>query len=133
MKETPYFKIIIPAMTDYYETKRFIFVHGWIPCIRERNKQYSYVTAWRDSDSREWMAARWINGMKAANDGVIEPGKTIVCGHWHTSYGHSVLNHTCSEFGPDANFNPYYGTGIIALDACTAHSGIVNVITVEDE
>ena len=59
--------------------------------------------------------------------------KTILCGHWHSSYGHSKYEGKGSEFGPDADFSPYYGPGVIALDACTAHSGKVNVIVIEDE
>ena len=59
-------------------------------------------------------------------------GKTIVCGHWHCSYGHSEYEGIGSEFGPDADFSPYYAPGIIALDACTAHSGRVNVVVLED-
>lgn len=31
------------------------------------------------------------------------------------------------------DFRAYYGPGIIALDACTAHSGKVNVIAIEDD
>ena len=130
--ETPYYQQIIPSMLDFYETAHYVFVHGWIPCVRERNGIYSYVSQWRDSSPIEWMEARWINGMKAASDGVTEEGKTILCGHWHASYGHSILDHVCSEFGPDADFSPYYSSGIIALDACTAHSGIVNCIVVDD-
>ena len=30
-----------------------------------------------------------------------------------------------SEFGDDADFTPYYGLGVIVIDACTAHSGMV--------
>ena len=76
--------------------------------------------------------ARWINGMDAAKAEIIEEGKTIVCGHWHCSYGHSEYEGIGSEFGPDADFTPYYAQGIIALDACTAHSGRVNVVVLED-
>ena len=61
-----------------------------------------------------------------------ENGKTIVCGHRHASYGHSKLEGMGTEFGKDADFSPYIAPGIIALDACTAHSGIVNRIIVED-
>ena len=43
--------------------------------------------------------------------------KTILCGHWHCSYGHFKYEHRGSEFGPDADFSPYYGEGVIALDA----------------
>ena len=63
---------------------------------------------------------------------VTEDGKTIVCGHWHASYGHSVMEGKGSEFGPDADFSPFYGQGVIALDACTAVSGFVNCIVIED-
>ena len=70
--------------------------------------------------------------MDAARAGVIEDDKTIICGHWHCSYGHSNFEGRGSEFGEDADFSPYYGKGIIALDACTARSKKVNVIVVED-
>ena len=75
--------------------------------------------------------ARWINGMDAVLACTEE--KTILCGHRHCSYGHTTYEHKGSEFGPDADFSPYYGPGIIALDACTAHRGKVNVIVIEDE
>ena len=58
--------------------------------------------------------------------------KTILCGHWHTSYGHSKYEGRGSEFGLDADFSPYVSSGIIALDACTAFSKKVNMIVVED-
>lgn len=56
----------------------------------------------------------------------------VVCGHWHASYGHSKYEGKCSEFGADADFSPYYGPRIIAIDACTSHSKKVNVIVIED-
>ena len=136
MKETPFFKKILPAMVDYYETEKYIFVHGWIPAdgIGGSRPQYFYpIENWSGSDATRWREARWFNGMLAASCDVTEPGKTIVCGHWHTSYGHSILEGKCSEFGDDADFTPYYGEGIIAIDACTAHSGFVNCIVLEDE
>ena len=49
--------------------------------------------------------ARWINGMDAAQACTEE--KTILCGHWHCSYGHATYEHKGSEFGPDADFRPY--------------------------
>ena len=83
-------------------------------------------------DTYDWNYARWFNGMEVAHKGVIEPNKTIVCGHWNSSYGHSVIEGKCSEFGSDADFSPYYGKGIIALDACTAISTKVNCIVLDD-
>lgn len=128
-KRTPYYTKIIPAMLDYFETDHYIFVHGWIPCIRE-HRGYSYYTDWRNTDSNEWKNARWFNGMDAAQTCMED--KTILCGHWHTSYGHARYEKKGSEFGPDADFSPYYGSKIIALDACTAFSGKINVIILED-
>lgn len=129
-QDTPYYKRIIPAMQNYYETAHYIFVHGWIPCLRERTT-YCSIGNWRKADDNMWSTARWFNGMDA-NQFVYEDGKTIVCGHWHASYGHTVYEKKGSEFGPNANFQPYYGNGIIALDACTVVSGFVNCIIIDD-
>lgn len=137
-KNTPFFKTILPAMKDYFETEKYIFVHGWIPCGvfggrgTNVNDTFLYESDWRSQSSEKWNQARWFNGMAAASKGVIEPDKTIVCGHWHCSYGHSVLEGKCPEFGVGADFSPYYGNGIIALDACTAYSGKVNCIVIDD-
>ena len=89
---------------------------------------------WRDAPNSEWHKARWVNGMFAAVNGHIIPEKTVICGHWHCSYGHSKdSNGKIPEFGNGAVFEPYYSSGIIAIDACTAASGKVNVIKIEDE
>lgn len=41
-KDTPFYKEIIPAMLDYFETEHYVFTHGWIPSIPNRDKSYSY-------------------------------------------------------------------------------------------
>lgn len=129
-KDTPFYKEIIPAMLDYFETEHYVFTHGWIPSIPNRDKSYSYISSWREADREQWNRARWFNGMDAAQ--TADENKTIVCGHWHTSYGHSKYEHKGTEFGEDADFSPYYGPGIIAIDACTAFSGKVNCLVIED-
>lgn len=128
-RQVPYFTDIIPNMLDYYETEHYVFVHGWIPCIAGRSG-YTYIEEWRDSSPGEWENARWYNGMDAAQ--TANEGKTVLCGHWHASYGHARYEHKGSEFGTDADFSPYYGPGVIALDACTAYSGIVNCVIIDD-
>ena len=129
-QDTAYYRQIIPAMVDYYETTHYVFVHGWIPCIQERDGSLSHRSDWREATPEEWRRARWINGMDAAQACTEE--KTILCGHWHCSYGHARYENKGSEFGPDADFSPYYGPGVIALDACTAYSGKINILTLED-
>ena len=131
VRETPYYKTILPAMIDYYETQNYIITHGWMPCVSDGLGGLAYIGDWREAAKRSWRQARWLNGMDAVRT-VYEDDKTIVCGHWHTSYGHSKYEGKGSEFGEDADFSPYIAPGIIALDACTAHSGIVNCIVFED-
>lgn len=132
---TPFIKEILPKMVDYYETDNYIFVHGWIPCDAigyGKISRYIYNNNWRNANKDAWNRARWYNGMEAARQGVIEPNKTIVCGHWHTSYGHNKIEGRGSEFGQDADFSPYIAKGIVALDACTTNSGKVNCYIIED-
>lgn len=121
---------------NFYETQKFIFVHGWIPVLNTTYKLL-YNENWRDEFS-DWESARWLNGMSLWNNNIREPDKTIVCGHWHSSYGHSVLHGEGVEFaetdaGIESIHTPFYDDGIIALDACTVYSGFVNCIKLEVE
>lgn len=83
-----------------------------------------------EADETAWKKARWYNGMMAAK--TARANKTVVCGHWHASFGHSNFEHKGAEFGEDADFTPYYGKGVIAIDACTAHTGFVNCLVIDD-
>ena len=136
MKDTPFMQKILPAMVDYFETEKYIFVHGWIPCFTIGNgrhvEKFFYNDDWRNASKEEWDMCRWYNGMEAARQGVIEPNKTIVCGHWHCSYGHAKIKGKGTEFGKDANFLPYKAKGVLAIDSCTTISGKVNVVVLED-
>ena len=38
-----------------------------------------------------------------------------------------------SEFEDDAIWEPFEAEGILAIDRCTAHTGKVNVVVLEDE
>ena len=134
--KTDYVAKILTKMVNYYETGHYIFVHGWIPCNTSgyggRATNFKYDENWRTSTIEDWCYARWYNGMLAASQGVIEPNKTIVCGHWHCSYGHARLEGKGTEFGPTADFTPYKAKGIIALDGCTFESHKVNCIVIND-
>lgn len=136
MRETDFYKKILPAMLNYFETEHYIFVHGWIPSFASgfggKADNFIYDPNWRNSDGTGWYFSRWYNGMLAAHQGVVEPNKTIVCGHWHTSYGHANYEGKGVEFGQGEDFSPYRAYGIIALDACTVHSRMVNCIVIED-
>lgn len=92
---------------------------------------------WRDAPKALWNEARWINGMDAWDYG-IRDSKTIYCGHWHSAWGHCYLHHDANEYkdypikGRAVNYAPFVDDGIVALDACTAISGIVNCVVLEE-
>lgn len=132
---------IFNRMVDYFETSNYVFVHGWIPMRFDPDDPFAiydeptlYDPNWREGD---WEEARWFNGMKKALNEVIVPDKTVVCGHWHCSYGHMrdsiKTDNWISEFDEDAIWDPYYSKGIIAIDRCTAHTKECNVLVLEDE
>ena len=139
LRVTPYVKDIIPKTINYFETEHYIFVHGWIPCTRLKSwshYKYNYIPIenWREVGDSQWYEARWINGMLAHSQGVKEEGKTIVCGHFHASWGHLWLEHGDDEEVNEEEItdDPYYADGIIAIDGCTARTGKVNCIVLED-
>lgn len=133
------FKELESRMVDYYEVDKYIFVHGFIPCISndfltyyQQNKTLGYNENWRQASETDWSHARWVNGI----DSIIKhklnkTNKTIVCGHWHCSHAWNLVKNT-PEFGEEAVFNPYISKDLIALDACTAYSGKVNIVKLEE-
>ena len=136
VKNSRYYKELLPAAVNYYETDNYIFTHGWLPCHISgygADLTFSYNADWRNANKRQWRIASVLNGMEMAVErGIREPGKTVVCGHFHTSYGHANISGICSEYGDDAIYTPFYSDGIIAIDGRTAVSGRVNCVVIED-
>lgn len=132
-----FYRELLPFGVDYFETERYVFVHGWIPYIIETDgfvAKRIYDPDWRDADSDGWRRARWSNGMElSCKYRINEPDKTVVCGHWHASYGHSRFENKGTEWGRDADHSPFFGDGIIAIDGCTAVSQSVNCIVIDDK
>lgn len=131
-RNTPFIKTIIPRMIDYFETEHCVFVHGWIPCKTTKTSWgdfYDFDLNWRTANQTQWEEARWLNGIDCAvKDKVVLPNKTIICGHWHCSYGHEKYDAN-PTYG---NYSPFRAHGIIAIDACTALSRKVNCIVIEE-
>jgi len=129
--ETPFMKKILPAMRNYYETDSYVFVHGFVPYTRMLGDRYLDEKNWRDASEERWRESRWYNPMAAFM--AWKEQKTVVAGHWHASYGHSRLEGIGPEFGKNADFSPFYGRKLIAIDGCTSYSHQVNVLVLEDE
>lgn len=128
-------------LVNYFETKNYIFVHSWIPfrTVEPTNPidwippyKEEYMKDWRNANEVEWEEAMWVNPFKFADLNFNQTGKTIVFGHWHCSAGHKVLGNCASEF-ENAIWEPCYYNNTIGIDRCTAHTGEVNVLVLEDE
>lgn len=138
------------SLVDYAEVGNYIFVHGWIPTIDPnlsplseekplRNAPLEWWDTKTNPDAEDiWKCARWTNGMKAWSEGCVLSDKTIVCGHWHTSYGNTHFGDAPEEFPPITSkiklkkaFQPFIRDGIIAVDSCVHYSGFVNVVILE--
>ena len=55
-------KDFIYSMPNYFETKKYVFVHGWLPLQED----------WRNAHQHEWDDAMWDNGMEMAMYSEIE-------------------------------------------------------------
>ena len=121
---------VLDMCIDYYETKHYIFVHGWIPIVENC---YLYDSNWRTARKERWEKARWTNPVEMYRYEIYEPNKTIVCGHWHCSaLWHEQNPDEYEEFGDKANFEPFITKNMIAIDACTAYTKKANVVMLED-
>ncbi len=138
LKWEPY-KQYISELEEYAViNSQYVLVHGWLPYWINDFKALELA------DRADWRDARWTNGMKDWHNGHKIKGYTVVCGHWHTSYGHCKYHHDGVQFidpeydyeafgiTPYENFDPFVDDGIIALDACTAYSGQVNTMVVNE-
>lgn len=123
-------KEVLDMCVDYFETEHYIFVHGWIPIVENC---YYYDADWRTARKERWNKARWTNPVEMYKNQIFEPGKKIVCGHWHCSaLWHELNPDKYDEFGDKENFETFITDDMIALDACTTHSKKVNVLVLED-
>lgn len=110
-------------LVNFYEDDHFVFVHGWIPC-EDDGKKYGNMQNWREGS---WIEARWIAGWRAWLDCVMEPSKTIFCGHWHCSEPNYLIHGKEKE-----DFSPFIDEGIVSMDSCVAYSKHVNCIVANE-
>jgi hypothetical protein len=125
-------------MVNYYETENYIFVHSFLPLKFDTADKLAtfkeptvYYENWREATDEEWADARWGNPFELATAGLNKTGKTVIFGHFHTSWPRAKYEGK-PELGDGADFSPYFGEGFIAVDACTAYTNEVNVVILED-
>lgn len=130
---------LLDQMINYFETENYIFVHSFIPLINKDgwpmhytcNRKFEFNPDWRYAHSSEWEEARWGNPFLLAEQGFL-PDKILVFGHWATEHKWADVEGR-KDFDDNAHFDIYYGDGYIGIDGCTAYSGKVNVLVIENE
>ena len=74
----------------------------------------------------------WGCPWKKEKEGLNQTGKTIVCGHWHTS---DFFNNLLGENRPITD-NPIFKSdkyNLIGLDTCTVVTYKVNMLVLDEE
>lgn len=134
---------------NFYELKDYIFVHSFIPLRLKNCTETKWMKHWplykipenllepipwwrTKALGYEWNDVTWGCPYKLFEAGLfdkeIKKGKTLVCGHWHAADFHRFFE------GPEAATNNIFkGDHLIALDACTALSGQLNVLKIEPD
>ena len=112
---------------DYFETKRYLFVHGWLP-VDFSDSRPEIATNWRTLGRDEWRIARETEWQQAYAYGLTLPDKTVVCGHRPATLASQF---DASRYSDD--YYPFFGKGVIALDPFVTRSKKVFVVTLEDE
>ena len=95
----------------------------------------SYDANWRDASHKDFENATWGCPWKLAKAGLNKTGKTIVCGHWHTSDFFNNLKKLKVKYNLYEN-NPIFISKrykLIGLDACTAATNKINVLVLNED
>ena len=118
--------------TEYYRiVGDFVLTHAWVPCKRigyNGSVKAVPIENWDNEDDCDWdNYYTWANGMNLWQLGARVESKTVICGHWNTSWGWKNIRHKCVDlYDGDAIHEPFIDDGIVALDACTVVSKKVN-------
>ena len=145
VKEHPITKLIFDEKRwiNYFELGSYIMVHSWIPCTcvpTYGNPNYpptetGYREDWKNATQTEWNDATWGCPWAKAAKGWNKTGKTIVCGHWHTS---DFFKHLKNKRYGIAEAPVYYSKEVIGLDlGCyTTAYGLYHpqgIVVIEDD
>ena len=109
-------RALIKDMQNYYETKHYLFVHGWIPSEAD----------FRTADTETWHRARTVGWHESYGENTVLLQKTIVCGHIPTRLAYT--------FAPSWDLSDngiFYGDGVIAVNGGVESCGKINVLVLE--
>lgn len=109
----------IGETVDYYETDRYVFVHGWIP------ENGLTPQARQKATAGDWEKARWTKWNERYVGVPPLADKVLVCGHVPTFYAKAF------DGRDKGDASIFHGNGMIAIDAGTFDTKQVNVLVLE--
>lgn len=112
----------IDETVNYFETEKYVFVHGWLPENSETAEQRANAT------DEDWDNARWVKWTEKYDGNRPLADKTLICGHMPTFYAHRFDQNRSKD---DAGI--FCGNGLIAIDAGTFDTKQLNVLVLEDD
>ena len=110
----------IDETVNYFETDKYVFVHGWLPDNAKTPEARSLVT------DEAWEKARWIKWTDRYVGARPLEDKILICGHVPTLYAYRFdFNRStdCADI--------FYGNGFIAIDAGTFDTKKINVLVLD--
>jgi len=111
----------IEETVNYFETDKYVFVHGWLP------EKAETPVARQKVSNEDWEKARWTKWTDKYNGEKVLSDKTLICGHMPTFYANKfddTRQKDCSDI--------FFGNGLVAIDAGTYDSKQINVLVLED-
>lgn len=127
-------KWIDKEWVDYYEMDKYILIHSFIPTtLDSATGKEAYDPNWRNAGKDAWEKAKWGCPWKKLS--LNQTGKTIICGHWHTSDFWNNLVYHALVYNTYTTNPIFYQPELplIGLDACTAATGGVNILAIDDK
>ena len=116
----------LDSMQSFYERGRYVFTHGWLPIVF-RGRYPEVDPNYREASKEAWEEARLLEWQQLYAVGAMLNDKTIVCGHRPAYLGYlfdGSREPDCCE--------PFYGDGMIAIDAGVVRSGCIHVLVIEE-
>lgn len=118
----------LDSTVNYFETKNYIFVHGWLPYDYDE-KGKPVLVDYKTADEDQWYEARWTSWRAAIINNLLFNGsKTLICGHLATQEAYESDK---SRLPKDSSV--YYGDNFIAIDAHVMSSDRINALVINDE
>lgn len=110
--------------------------HGWLPHKLSLN---SHLIPLERATVEDWYDASWAN-TEACITQQLFPSKPLIVGHWHSWRLHALLDkniapevfvRTAKE--EEFDYSPFIRPNLIAIDACTTFSQLINVYLYETD